>query len=327
MKIGFDGRFIREGQSGNGMFCQQFLEGLAQLDDENEYTVYLLENNRFIQNNNFRLKLMPALHANSHLRFLVTFPLELWRNPVDIFHAVYTVPLRTSARVVLSLIEFGWITNPEDFPASWLFKSQLRLATHHSIYRADRIITPTWIGRDQLVEHFDIPEDVVEVIPLGLNESFLTPCDDKEIDFVKHKYALTGDYLLSVGDLHPRKNLGRVVKAFDRLKQSRNIPHQLVVVGKRLQNSEGIYRKTYSCCSEASIIFTGYVPLDELRALYQGATLFVFPSLDEGFGLPVHEAMASHVPVIVSNRGALQEIAGDAALVVDPLSVDEIGHA
>ncbi|NIM99459.1 MAG: glycosyltransferase [candidate division Zixibacteria bacterium] len=327
MKIGFDGRFIRQGQTGNGVFTQLLLEGLARLDDENEYTVYLLEDKLLIQKDNFRLKRMPFLHASSHLRFLLTFPLELWRNPVDIFHAIYTIPLRTSARVVLTLVEFSWLINPEEFPASPLFLSQLRLMTRHSIHRADRIITPTWVGRNELLSYFDLPEEKVEVIHFGFNDVFLEPCEREEIDRIKQRYGIASHYLLSVGDLHPRKNLIRLIEAFSWLKETQRISHQLVLVGKDLWRAEEIYRKASSCSARDSIVFTGYIPIEELKALYQGATLFAFPSLNEGFGLPVHEAMASRLPVIVSDRGALPEVAGNAALVVDPLNVEEIGWA
>jgi glycosyltransferase involved in cell wall biosynthesis len=324
MKIGIDGRFIRQGQTGNGMFSQQLLEGLSRVDDENEYVVYLLENSSFIRKNNFQFKRMSFLHASSYFRFFLSFPLEFSRNPVDVFHAIYTVPLMTPARVILSLIEFSWFTNPDEFPASKLYQSQMRLMTKHSIHRADRIITPTWLGRDQLLAYFNLPEEKVEVVPFGVNERFLVPCDPEEIDRVKRKHAVTRDYILSVGNLHSRKNLVRLIDAFNWLKETRRIPHQLVIIGKETWRFEEIYKKATACSARDSIIFTGYVPFEELRALYQGAVLFAFPSLDEGFGLPVHEAMASRIPVIVSNRGALPEVGGEAALVVDPLSIEEI---
>lgn len=327
MKIGFDGRFIRQGQSGNGVFTQMLLEGLARLDDKNKYVVYMLEDKPFIKKDNFHLKRMSALHARSHLRFLLTFPLEFYRNPVDIFHAIYSVPLRTRARIVLSLVEFSWFTNPEDFPASRLFLAQLRIMTRLSIRRADRIITPTHVGKEHVLDYFGLSEEKVEVIHFGFNEFFLEPCEQEDIDRVKHKHGIKGDYILTVGDLHTRKNLERLIEAFNWLKERRKVPHSLVMVGKNLWQAERIYRKASASSARDSIIFTGYVSLEELRALYQGAVVFAFPSLDEGFGLPVHEAMASRVPVIVSDRGALPEVAGGAAISVNPLSVEDIAYA
>lgn len=327
MKIGFDGRFIRKDQSGNGVFTQMLLDGLARLDDRNEYTVYMLEDKPFIKKDNFNLKRMSALHASSHLRFLLTFPIELRQNPVDIFHAIYSVPLKTPARVVLSLVEFSWFTNPDEFPASRLSLAQFRMMTRLSITRADRIITPTHIGKEQVLNYFSLSEHKVETIHFGFNEFFLERCEPENIDRVKKKHGIKGDYILTVGDLHPRKNPERLIEAFNWLKEKWNIPHSLAMVGKPHLQAEQIYHKASVCSASDSINFTGYVSLEDLRALYQGAAVFAFPSLDEGFGLPVHEAMASRVPVIVSDRGSLPEIAGRAAIFVDPLSVEDIACA
>jgi glycosyltransferase involved in cell wall biosynthesis len=330
MKIGVDGRFIRREQTGNGVFTQLFLEGLARLDSQNDYTVYLLEDIPFIDQDNFLLKQMPAPHANPYLRFIATFPLELFRHPVDIFHAIYTVPLlpgKRSVRTVLSLVEFAWFTNPEEFPASSLFLRQIRIMTRQSIRRADRIITPTQLGRNQLLDYFDLPRERVEVVPFGVNEKFIEPCDPEQVDRVRKKYAIARDYILTVSDLHPRKNLARLIDAFTWLKETRRIPHQLVIVGKARWQAQTIYGRASASSARDSIIFTGYAPFEDLRPLYRGASVFAFPSLDEGFGLPVHEAMASQVPVVTSDRGALPEVAGDAAVVVDPLSIEAIGTA
>ena len=330
MRIGFDGRFIKRLQTGNGMSTQQLLQGMADIDNENEYIIYLLENSHFIQKSDFCLKHMSPLHANSHLRFMFTFPMELLRNPVDIFHALYTVPFlpfKTSMRIILTLVEFSWFINPADFPASRLFMAQVRMTTRYSIWRADRIISPTIFMKEQMMNCLDLPAEKIEVIPWGVNEDFLIPCSEEEIKNTKQKFGITGPYIFSVGDLHPRKNLSRLIGAFDWLKDTRRIPHQLVLAGKALYKAEEIYRRASSSSAGDSIIFTGYVTFEELRALYQGASVFAFPSLDEGFGLPVHEAMASRLPVIASNRGTLPEVAGDAALFVDPLNIEDIGSA
>ncbi len=326
MKIGFDGRFIRHCQSGNGVFSQHLIEGLSRIDNENDYTVYMLENKHFLTKDNFHLKKMPFFHSISYLRSLVTFPVECFLKPIDIFHGIYTIPIKISARIVLSMIEFAWFTNPDDFPASRLYQSQLRMITRQSIKRASFIVTPTKIGGDCLIDYFGLPKEIVKVIPFGFNENFLEISDPDYISSIKRKYELKGEYIITVGDLHPRKNLVRLIEAFNWLKESKKIPHQLLIVGRDLWRADEIRSKASSLSAKDSIVFAGYIPLGDLKALYQGAVLFAFPSLDEGFGLPVHEAMASRVPVIVSDRGALPEVAGDAALVVDPLSTDDIGQ-
>lgn len=330
MKIGFDGRFIRKGQTGNGMATQQLLQGLADIDNENEYVIYLLDDEHFIPQDNFSLKRMPSLHANSQMRFLFTFPVELFRNPVDIFHSIWTVPFipyRTPTKIVLTLIEISWFVNPDNLPVSPLFLAQVRMTTRYSIWRANRIISPTNFVRDQMVDYLNLPEEKIEVIPFGVNENFLKPCSTEAAEKTKSKFGINAPYILSVGDLHPRKNQSRLIEAFNWLKETRNIPHQLVLVGKELYQAEEICGRASASSARDSIILTGYVTFDELRALYQGASVFAFPSLDEGFGLPVHEAMASRLPVVTSNRGALPEVAGNAAILVDPLDIEDIGSA
>jgi glycosyltransferase involved in cell wall biosynthesis len=330
MRIGFDGRFIRRYQTGNGQTSQQMIKGMADIDDNNEYIIYLVEDIEFIKKRNFHLKLMPLLHSNAQLRFLFTFPIELLRNPVDVFHALYTVPFlpfRTSTRIVLSLVEFSWFINPDDFPASRLFMAQVRMTTRYSIHRADRIITPTNYMKNQMLNHFHMPPEKIEVIPWGVNEDFFVRCNVNEIMNVKQKFGIDGEYIFYVGDIHPRKNLHRLIDAFSWLKETKGVPHRLVLAGKSLYRASDIYQRASSSKAAESIIFTGYLSFDELRALYQGASVFAFPSLDEGFGLPVHEAMASCVPVVTSTRGTLPEVAGNAALFVDPLDIEDIGTA
>lgn len=324
MKIGFDGRFIRSGMSGNGVFSRQFLEGLARIDRRNHYTVYLLEESRCVTQGNFQLKRMATLHRNSHARLLFTFPLELRRAPVDVFHALYNVPFWTNARVVLSLVEFGWFTNPAAFPASPLFLAQLRFLTRLSIQRADQIITPTDTMRSLVIRSFGVPEHKVITIPFGYNQQLAQRATSDDLARVRFRFHTGKDYVLYVGDLHSRKNLPFLIEAFERLCCRTKYPGRLVLAGKDHRGAAEIRRKAAQSPMRERIIFTGYVSNDELRALFQGAGLFVLPSLDEGYGLPIHEAMASGIPVLASRLPTLQEVAGDAALYFDPKDPEEL---
>lgn len=330
MKIGFDGRFIRQMQTGNGVSAQLLLHALSDVDRENHYTVYVLERCVHVRQKNFELKTMGGLHASSHIRFLVTFPFELMAHPVDIFHAIFTVPFlpyRTETKFVLTLPEIPWFTHPEDFPASSLFSSQVRLTTRYSIRKTDRVITLTHLMKDRIVDYFDIPEGKVHVIPWGVDERFCAPAGEEQTEKIRTKLDLKRPYILCVGDLHPRKNQANLIRAYTILREKYNIPFNLVLAGREIYKVDEIYNLAQSSSSRHSIIFTGYITFDELRALYQCASIFVFPSLHEGFGLPVHEAMASGVPVVSSDRDALPEVAGDAALFVDPLDADSIAAA
>ena len=327
MRIGFDGRFITERATGNGVSAQLLLQALASVDRENEYVIYLLHNGLYLPNPKFQMKMMRTLHANPQLRFLFTFPRELRRHPVDIFHAIFTVPLLSHTvkpKIVLTIPEIPWFTDPDSFPGSGLFSAQVRLTTRYSVAKADCIVTLTEFMKRQIVSHFSIPEQKVKVIPWGVDEQYFEHRGEEQIEAVKGKFSIRRPYLLSVGDLHPRKNQIALVRSYTKLRERYNIPFELVLVGKPFFKAKQISDCVQDSSARTSIKLLGYVEARDLPALYQGAAMFVFPSLHEGFGLPIHEAMASGIPVITSNRDTLPEVAGEAALYIDPLDEDDI---
>lgn len=332
MKIGYDGRFLTKEISGNGVFTSCLLDNLAKLDEDSRYFVYVNYETSFQARENVSLRKMSSFHRNPYLRYLFTFPFELSRHPVDIFHAFYSVPRRVPAKVVLSLVEFFWSTNPERIPLSGFFKSQLSLMTRHAVKRADVIIVPTRFVREKLFDHFNLSEDKVVVIPLGLNEYFTEEPTPREILEAKNKYPLDRKYILAVGDLHNRKNLEALVDVYALLKKKKKIDHRLIIAGKDkvmvagrpVNRSQSLLTKIADSAFSEDILVTGYIPISHLRVLYREADLYVLPSLDEGFGLTTHEAMACRTPLACSDRGSLPDVVGDAAVFFNPTDLDEM---
>jgi hypothetical protein len=192
------------------------------------------------------------------------------------------------------------------------------LATRISVERADRIAAFSHHTKTEIIRHLNVPEEKIVVIPHGIQERYLDRIDTPLIDAVKAKYGIAGEYILSINDIHPRKNIEGLNDAFLYLNETHDIPHQVVLVGQSLWRHESVFQSALSGRYGARIIMTGYVSDEDLAPLYQGASVFVYPSFYEGWGLLVHEAMASGVPVAISNRSSLPEIAGDAALKFDP---------
>ena len=204
--------------------------------------------------------------------------------------------------------------HPEWFPAGQWFAT--RVLVPRSIRGARMIICPSTATRDAVVRLFNVSPARCRVIPHGVETEFALPVSPTVRDAVKSRYGLPQRYLLQVGTVQPRKNYVTTLRALARLEPHERIP--LVVVGGFGWKYDPVVETVRRLDLASWVRFVGYAPLTELPALYQMAQAVTFPSLDEGFGLPVLEAFAAGTPVIASRAGAIPEVAGEAALLVEP---------
>ncbi|HEX7102451.1 MAG TPA: glycosyltransferase family 1 protein [Nitrolancea sp.] len=194
-----------------------------------------------------------------------------------------------------------------------------------SLRFVDRIITDSESSRQDIVRFLRFPAERVNAIPIGVAPRF-APAEADACQRNRERYGLPADYVLTVGSLNPRKNLETLFAAYQQLRRS-GLPHRLVVVGPTAWKSAGIFQRLRALGIEQDVLLTGFVADEDLPALYSGASVFAFPSLYEGFGLPPLEAMACGTPVVTSNRSSLPEVVGDAGLLVDPLDVEALASA
>ena len=180
--------------------------------------------------------------------------------------------------------------------------------------------------KNDIIKFYPRYEDKIKVIYLGV-ESHFFPRSSQEVEKVLNKYNFNFKYFLFLGTVEPRKNIVRVVDAFIRLKQEENIEHKLVIIGRKGWLYKEILEKISKTPFSHDIVFSDFMSDNDLPFLYSGAEIFLYPSLYEGFGLPVLEAMSCGSPVITSNLSSLPEVAGDAAILVDPMNVEEIVQA
>jgi len=175
-----------------------------------------------------------------------------------------------------------------------------------------------------IVKYIHIPEDKIRTIYCGVGDEFRKIEDIRVLKNRLRGIGIDYPYILYLGTLEPRKNVERLIEAFIQLKKRRQINEKLVISGIKGWGYQSIFDKVASLGTEKEIVFTGFIPNELLPFLYNGASAFVYPSLYEGFGLPVLEAMACGVPVVTSNISSLPEVAGDAAILINPYSVDEL---
>ena len=329
MRIAIDAHSVGAKLGGNESYAINLIEALAQIDDVNEYTLYVTTaeaHDRFHQRwPNFKVR--TTLPHTPLIRIPLTLSAELRKNPVDVLHVQFTAPPFCPCPVVVSIHDLSFEHLPHTFHRR--SRTQLRLTVRHSAKRAAKILTLSEHTRSDIIDTYGIEPSRITAIPLAAPRHFNPVEDNRELQRVRHTYGIDGQYILSVGSIQPRKNLARLVNAYASLrgKYAENELPKLVLVGKCAWLYDETLRALEQTGLERSVILTGYVPESDLPALYSGALCFVYPSYFEGFGLPPLEAMKCAAPVIVGNQTSLPEVVGDAALTVDPFDVNAIAAA
>ena len=244
----------------------------------------------------------------------------------DLFHApdhhvpkLRHIPVLASIMDPVPLMAPEWTATRMRAAKNWFFR--------RSVQWADHFVTISHFVVDDIVEHFQIPRDRISVIELGVDDRYFTPLPDSIRESVMAELKIQGDFFLFIGTLQPRKNLLRLIEAFNRLPLDMRRGCPLIVAGREGWSSEPDRSALAKLAAEGTGRWLDYVTPLQKFALLQSARALVFPTLYEGFGLPVLEAFASGLPVIASNTTSIPEVAGDAALLVNPLNVEELADA
>ena len=333
MHIGIDAHAIGAQQGGNETYIRNLIRALAALDADNRYTIYLAnaqaaaewQNGFVVQHPNFSVRLLPPPTPLVRVPVFLTY--ELRRRPVDVLHVQYTAPPFCPAPVVATIHDLAFEHLPETFTRRGSL--QLKLTVRRTARRAARIATVSEYSRQDLLRTYRLAPEKVVTTYNGIEPHFTTQTSAAdEAAQVRQRFGIAREFLLAVGSLQPRKNLERLIRTYARLRREQpGFAPQLVIVGRKLWLAESIFAEVSRQPWASDVILTGYVGDDDLPALYRTASAFVYPSLFEGFGLPPLEAMACGTPVITSNISSLPEVAGSAALLIDPLNEQELAAA
>lgn len=314
-------------------YVRKLIENLARIDKENEYFLFVAPWNQElfqVKKRNFRQIICNVPLKALPLRILyeqTVLPILLWKNKIDVFHSVASVsPFLLFCPSVLTLHDVIPFIFPQLTPL--IFRCYWNIAYKISARRAQLIIAVSHSAKKDLIKFLDITGKKITVIYHGSEQPNLEIEDEKGIIALQEKKESDAPYILWVGRMYGHKNLTRLLYAYNKLiKTYQGIKHRLVLCGMKGWGYPSFIKTMEALNLQDKAIFKGYVPDNELKSMYSNASLFVFPSLTEGFGFPILEAMSSGIPVVTSNYGAMAEIAGDAALLVDPYDVDEIVEA
>ena len=266
-----------------------------------------------------------AVSSWSVRRLAVDLPRWCLNGGVQVAHFTYFPSPRVRCPVVVTVHDVAFLSHPEWFsPRDRLV---LRAGAWLTRRRAARLLTLSEFSREEIVRRLGVSSVRVTAIPLAAGDAFTPAGDPAASAEALARLGIRKPYILAVGNLQPRKNLSRLIDAFAEAKRSGGLPHTLVLAGRAQWKSHRIFRSARDAGLLDAVLFTGYVAECDLPHLYREAELFAYPSLYEGFGLPVLEAMACGTPVVASNAASIPEVAGGAAILVDPLDTAALARA
>jgi glycosyltransferase involved in cell wall biosynthesis len=309
-------------RGGNESFITGLVEGLAGLDLSSQVSLLTCKWTTPTR--------LPDKFEQVNLGVYRRLPFFLWQQTIalrrleaDWYLANFFLPPSMPCKGIVVIHDLSFRAHPEYFPRTMAW--YMRCLTGRAVRQAQRVLTAYEFSRKELRRFYPIDEKKVIVIPNGVGSEFCPVADGTEKaaeQAVLSRYGITGPYILALGNIHPRKNLNRLLDAYLRLRHRRNSVPAMVWAGLERWGSGELIERARS----AGVILTGFVAQEDLPALYRHAVMLVYPSLYEGFGLPVLEAMACGTPVVTSNTTNLPEVAGESALTVDPTHVAEIAE-
>lgn len=326
MRIGIDAsRAVARERTGTENYSLHLIAHMLQLSEEGESPrqFVLYYNQRpprgLLPANGYQLRVMPFPRMWTHIRL----SWEMLRRPPDVlFVPAHVIPLVHPKASVATIHDLGHLYFPETYTKGDL--KYLTWATEHNVRSVAHLLADSEATKSDLTKHFSVDPQRVTVVYPGVSPLFQPEHYPLELTAIRNHFGIKGPYILYVGTLQPRKNVERLIEAFAKAKRAKRLKQQLVLAGRLGWLPEGVLRRLQEV--EEAVTLAGYVPESYLPALYSGATAFVLPSLFEGFGLPVLEAMACGTPVIASDIPSLAEVVGDAGVLFSPQDTDELAE-
>jgi glycosyltransferase involved in cell wall biosynthesis len=311
-------------------YAQNLIENILQLDRDNRYVI-IADSSAYRPPKGFASR-CEIVDIPMRSKYSVIFwdhlkvPAAVRKRNIDLLHHTKgACPLFSRTPTVVSIYDLAVYVMPETFAPGqrWYLRSNYEYAAR----KARRIITISENSKNDIVKFLGVPAERIAITPLAASPEF-TKIDDKPIlQSVKNKYHLPENYLLYMGTIHPRKNLTLLINAYAAARRRDAFPHQLVIAGRKGWLTQEIFKTAEKFSVLAPVIFPGTIDEPDKPALICGAAAFVSPSLYEGFGLTLLEAMQCGKPVISSNVSSIPEVAGDAAVLVDPKSEEQLARA
>lgn len=327
MKIGIDGRAANWYRgTGIGTYTYQLLNNLDKVDQANDYLIFLPENSSLNLGENFKVKTTTS-SLGGNFWDEVRVPNILTNQEIELYHVPQNgvgLSNNINCRKAITLHDIIPLRMPETTSDRLrkIFNNELPKI----INSCEGIITVSEFSKQDISKEYNFPKDKIFVTHLAAEDIYkpLSKCKCKKI--IESKYGIQENFILYVGGFSPRKNILGIINAFSAIDKKFKSNIKLVITGKKGISYDKYKSRVDELNLTNSVIFTDFIPLNDLPVFYNASELLVYPSFYEGFGLPPLEAMACGTPVIVSNLTSLPEVCYDAALMVDPYNIDELSY-
>lgn len=329
MKIGIITNPIDERHPSYTVYIYNIIKNLNILDQENEY--YLIHHTKidldiYKSNREIIIPMAPSKYLKEFIWQYILLPKKIKKLDLDLVHdprGIGPLSLDMPFKKVITAQDISSLICPKMNARGYLGWKLFGRKTMESV---DKIIAISECLKRDIITYLKIPEEKIKVVYNGKEERF-KQLHQVEVKEAKQKYNLNFPFILYLGVLQRRKNILNIIRAYYTFKKGGGF-HKLVLAGGgKGRQYEEILKAVETFNLQRDVVFTGYVPDDDLPAIYNAADLFVFPSVYEAFGLPPLEAMGCGIPVITSNRGAFPEVVGDAGIMIDPNDVDGLARA
>lgn len=329
MKIGINALYLLPGRvGGSETYIRNLVKWLPVVDRESEYLVFINEESRGVFDPpapGVTIVACPVRASNRPQRIIweqFSLPAQMKRRGIDILlSAGMTAPFRCPATSVLMLFDLQHINHPGNFP--WYYLPFLRSIIYSSARSADGVLTLSRQVKNDIIRSYHLSPDSINVTHLAVDHDAFTLHGHPDKGTVKARYGLPDRFILYAASSLPHKNHERLFQAFRQVRD--RIPGlKLVLTGARDKGEGTLLHKIQAAGIAQDVLLLGWLPFEDVPSIYRASEAFVFPTLHEGFGLPILEAMACGIPVVCSKIEPLLEVAGDAALFVDPYAPDAI---
>lgn len=325
LRVGIDIHSIGSHKGGNETYYRELVKGLIKIRSEHRFFLYYTSPaipQYITASDHLALELLVPAHRMFRIPFAI--PRRTRLDQLDLFHAQFIVPPFLKCKTVTTIPDIAYEHYPEFFPAHQ--RAWLRVLVRESARRADHIITVSEYSKRDLVRTYGVREERITVTYEGAGDEFVPLDKEKAKEELASRYRIEGNFILYLGRLQARKNLMRLVDAYALIRKA-GFPHKLVLAGQHDTLFQPVVARIRELKLQNDILLPGYVAAADVPTFYNAAEVFVYPSVYEGFGLPLMEAMACGTPVVTSRGSSLDEVAGDAAVLVDPLDESSIAEA